>query len=99
MMAFPALMEIILLYIAVEVGLVDGIRAATTPIGTPISQIPLSLSSLKSPTVFKSLTDSQVILLPRVFFRTFILPPAKSGFLYCHFGKPLCMLHTCVRYG
>lgn len=41
MMAFPALMEIILLYIAVEVGLVDGIRAATTPIGTPISQIPL----------------------------------------------------------
>ena len=43
MMAFPALMEIILLYIAVEVGLVDGIRAVSyTHLSTVISGMKLT---------------------------------------------------------
>ena len=39
-MALPALIEIIDLYIVVDVGFVDGINAATTPIGTPTSISP-----------------------------------------------------------
>ena len=54
-MALPALMEIRHLYITVEVGLVDGISAATTPIGTPTSMIPFAPSSRITPTVFISL--------------------------------------------
>ena len=36
----------------VEVGFVDGISAATTPIGTPISVTFVSSFSLKTPAVF-----------------------------------------------
>ena len=39
------------LKIAVEVGLVDGMIAATTPIGSPISVIPVTVSSWMTPTV------------------------------------------------
>ena len=52
--AHPALSAIRDLKITVDVGLVDGIRPATTPTGTPISIRPLAGSSLIMPTVFKS---------------------------------------------
>ena len=51
-MALPALSEISVLYMAVEVGLVVGRMAATTPTGTPISTIFSSGSSRRMPTVF-----------------------------------------------
>src|SRR5215831_19866598 len=50
-MALPAFSEINVLYIAVEVGLVVGRIAATTPIGTPNSTIFSSGNSRKTPTV------------------------------------------------
>ena len=78
-MAFPALMEMMLLYMTVEVGFVDGISAATTPIGTPISVTFVSSFSLKTPTVFMFFTDSQVIALPSLFFNT----------LSSHFPNPV----------
>ena len=53
-MAFPALREISDLYITVDVGLVDGIRAATTPMGTATSIRPRAVSSRRMPTVFIS---------------------------------------------
>ena len=49
---FPALMEMIALYITVDVGFVEGIIPATTPTGTPTSIILFSLSSFKIPIVF-----------------------------------------------
>ena len=67
-MALPALMEIRLLYITVEVGLVEGISAATTPMGTPISVSPRSGSERSTPTVRMSRMDSQVMRLPSSFF-------------------------------
>ena len=78
-MALPALIEIIDLYIVVDVGFVDGINAATTPIGTPTSISPFCLSSLMIPTVFMSLTLSHVIAEPSRFFNT----------LSCHIPNPV----------
>ncbi len=51
-MALPALSETSVLEMAVEVGLVVGRMAATTPTGTPISTIFSSGSSRRMPTVF-----------------------------------------------
>ena len=49
--ALRALIEISALWIAVEVGLVEGMTAATTPMGSAISTTPVSLSSRRMPTV------------------------------------------------
>ena len=57
-MPLPAFRLISALYMTVEVGLVEGMIAATTPMGTPISMIPCSLSSQSNPTVFMSLIYS-----------------------------------------
>ncbi|CDA91275.1 unknown [Firmicutes bacterium CAG:238] len=53
MMAFPAFKEIKDLYITVDVGFVDGIRATTTPTGTATSKKRPALSSRIIPTVFR----------------------------------------------
>ena len=53
-MEFPAFRDMSVLYITVEVGFVDGISAATMPMGTPTSIIPLLSSSPIIPTVFMS---------------------------------------------
>ena len=58
MMALPALSEMSDLYITVEVGFVDGMIAATMPMGTAISRILFSRSSLMTPIVFMSLMYS-----------------------------------------
>ena len=50
---FRDLMEIIILKIAVEVGFVEGIIAATTPLGLAIST--MCPSSFTTPTVRRSL--------------------------------------------
>ncbi len=78
-MAFPDFREISVLYITVEVGLVDGINAATTPTGTPISQIPCPSSSRSIPTTFRSLIDWWVTVLPNRFF----------NILSCQLPKPV----------
>ena len=57
-MAFPAFREMMLLYRTVEVGFVEGISAATTPMGTATSKIPAAGSSRMMPTVFISLIES-----------------------------------------
>ncbi|VIM63694.1 Uncharacterised protein [Clostridioides difficile] len=49
---FPAFRDIIVLYITVDVGFVEGIRPATTPTGVAISIVFASLSSLIIPIVF-----------------------------------------------
>ena len=51
MIAFLVFKEINVLKIAVDVGLVVGITAATRPIGSAIFLIPYSLSSSTTPTV------------------------------------------------
>ena len=55
MMAFLVFKQIRVLKIAVEVGLVVGITAATRPIGSAIFLIPYALSSSITPQVFISL--------------------------------------------
>ena len=55
MMELPALRQIRVLYITVDVGFVEGISAATMPIGTPTSMMPFSSSSPMMPMVFMSL--------------------------------------------
>ena len=52
---FLVFKEIIVLKIAVDVGFVVGITAATTPIGSAIFLIPKALSSSITPHVFVSL--------------------------------------------
>ena len=52
---FLVLSEIRVLKIAVEVGFVVGITAATRPIGSAIFLIPYALSSSRTPQVFVSL--------------------------------------------
>ena len=69
-MAFPAFSEMMLLYMAVEVGLVEGMRAATTPMGTPTSISPSRWSSRRTPTAVISRTLSQVMVEPSRFFKT-----------------------------
>ena len=69
-MALPAFRAMMLLYMAVEVGLVEGMRAATTPMGTPTSIRPLWGSSRRMPTAVISRMLSQVMALPRRFFST-----------------------------
>ena len=78
-MELPALTDIIVLYITVEVGFVEGISAATIPTGTPISISPLSRSSRIITTAVMSRTLSQVMALPSWFFNT----------LSCHTPKPV----------
>ena len=53
-MALPAFSEMMDLYMAVEVGFVEGISAATTPMGTPTSKMPRALSSRSTPTALIS---------------------------------------------
>ena len=86
-MALPALMEMRALYMVVEVGFVEGIRAATTPTGTPTSQMPFSGCSRRMPTVFRSFMASQVMVLPRRFFST----------LSCHTPKPVSSTASLAR--
>lgn len=69
-MAFPAFSEMMLLYMAVEVGLVEGMRAATTPMGTPTSISHSRWSSRRTPTAVISRTLSQVMVEPSRFFKT-----------------------------
>ena len=80
-------MEIMLLYITVEVGFVEGIRAATTPMGTATSMSRFSLSSLIIPTVLRFLIASQVRVLPRMFLRI----------LSCQIPKPVSSLAIFAR--
>src|SRR5215217_7661568 len=58
MIAFFALTEINVLYIVVDVGFVDGVNAATTPIGQAISYVPFCGSLRITPTVGISLMAS-----------------------------------------
>ena len=67
-MPLRALTAISVLYIMVDVGLVLGLSAATTPIGQPISMMPLALSSAMTPTVLISLIDCHTTRLLRWFF-------------------------------
>ena len=52
-MGFLVFKEIRLLKIAVEVGLVTGVKPAITPTGSATSVMPVTGSSLMTPTVFK----------------------------------------------
>ena len=66
-MALRALTEIRILKKVVEVGLVDGTNAATTPIGQAISYNRRAVSCLITPTVFTSRMDSQTVREPNSF--------------------------------
>jgi hypothetical protein len=55
---------------AVDVGLVDGTRAATTPMGRATRTRPLSSSWSTTPTVLMSFMDSQRVVELRRFLRT-----------------------------
>ena len=57
-MALPALMAISALYRVVDVGLVEGIRPAMTPMGTAMVRTFFTSSRSSSPTVFMSLMYS-----------------------------------------
>src|SRR5215216_5616403 len=58
MIAFLAFTEINVLYIVVDVGLVEGVNAATTPIGQAMSYVPFWGSLRITPTVGISLIAS-----------------------------------------
>ena len=67
-MALRALTAMIDLNITVDVGFVEGISAATTPIGSAIVKIWRSRSSAMTPTVFRSRIDSQMRRVANSFF-------------------------------
>src|SRR5215211_2521678 len=69
MIAFLAFTEINVLYIVVEVGFVEGVNAATTPIGQAMSYVPFCGSLRITPTVGISLMASHNNFEDSKFFR------------------------------